>query len=496
MSSIPIPSKGDIVTIDSKQYRVLKVTGTIVELLCLYTAKSSQKFNTTSVLATFTDGSTGLQYKDCEVDSFLNVTFYQSLSNSLRNSIVPKQITQDMWKSVTSAPTDVYYYLSGDKYYTTNSYGTVDVGSRYVYVLSIGEIVEYLGLQSNGTFYNTDVWNMFWNSTSAQDYDVWLRSANGGSRSKSVFGVSGSLGYFTSGSYTNTMSIRPAFQVDWDILYPSTPTLTFKHFYDAGLQGTGTIKFRHYSQTEPSIGETWVLNDFISSLPLTTTINFTSNNKNFDTITNKSTSPFESYLVYRYQGVDTNVYNQSDNAWINGAYRTITFATSPTGDLLTWLQANGTKQGGGGAVIKAGTYKWVDTPDVVGVTQSFGDDFEFTGISFTTDSNNFTGLSFNSYDGEARYGIQYLPEEGYDNGYTNHTTKEELLYCGYSNMKQQFGQQGGTVRNYVYTYEWVEVSNYKTITITSDYNLSTELGDEEVAKTMLEWFTANTTKLS
>ena len=30
------------------------------------------------------------------------------------------------------------------------------------------------------------------------------------------------------------------------------PTLTFKHFYDAGTIGSGTVKFRHYSQTEPT----------------------------------------------------------------------------------------------------------------------------------------------------------------------------------------------------------------------------------------------------
>ena len=30
--------------------------------------------------------------------------------------------------------------------------------------------------------------------------------------------------------------------------------------------------------------------------------------------------------------------------WTNEAYRTITFENAPTGDLLTWLQANGTKQ--------------------------------------------------------------------------------------------------------------------------------------------------------
>lgn len=31
-------------------------------------------------------------------------------------------------------------------------------------------------------------------------------------------------------------------------------TLQFKHLYDAGTIGSGTIKFRHYSQTEPSSG--------------------------------------------------------------------------------------------------------------------------------------------------------------------------------------------------------------------------------------------------
>lgn len=34
----------------------------------------------------------------------------------------------------------------------------------------------------------------------------------------------------------------------------------------------------------------------------------------------------------------------SDNVWVNEAYRTITFFEPPTGDLLTWLQANAVKQ--------------------------------------------------------------------------------------------------------------------------------------------------------
>lgn len=34
--------------------------------------------------------------------------------------------------------------------------------------------------------------------------------------------------------------------------YEPQPTLTFKHFFDAGTIGSGTVKFRHYSQQEPT----------------------------------------------------------------------------------------------------------------------------------------------------------------------------------------------------------------------------------------------------
>ena len=38
----------------------------------------------------------------------------------------------------------------------------------------------------------------------------------------------------------------------------------------------------------------------------------------------------------------TNLYN--NKGWVNSAYRTITFATPPTGDLLAWLKANAVPQ--------------------------------------------------------------------------------------------------------------------------------------------------------
>ena len=39
----------------------------------------------------------------------------------------------------------------------------------------------------------------------------------------------------------------------------------------------------------------------------------------------------------------TDVY-YSTKGWVNNAYRTSTFSEPPTGDLLTWLQANAVQQ--------------------------------------------------------------------------------------------------------------------------------------------------------
>lgn len=128
----------------------------------------------------------------------------------------------------------------------------------------------------------------------------------------------------------------------------STPqsSLTFKHFYDAGTIGSGTVKFRHYSQQEPSSGETWVLNEnaYKPTNNFTYTANFVCDGTNYTTIVN-SNNPMTGGLFY-----DTTQVVHPDNAsqFVNEKYRTITFSTPPTGDLLTWLQANGTKQGGGG----------------------------------------------------------------------------------------------------------------------------------------------------
>lgn len=127
------------------------------------------------------------------------------------------------------------------------------------------------------------------------------------------------------------------------------PTLTFKHFFDSGTIGSGTVKFRHYSQQEPSSGETWVLNE---TLPLTdklvlrkTNAIFTSNNENFVAIRCSEGTTMGPQTLWYYTNDTDYVVACEYGAWSNQAYRTITFDEPVTDStLLAWLQANGVKQ--------------------------------------------------------------------------------------------------------------------------------------------------------
>lgn len=100
---------------------------------------------------------------------------------------------------------------------------------------------------------------------------------------------------------------------------------------------------------------TWQFNINISfTIPSDSTIifqvNFTSNGESFDKIQlSHSEPPYDFYtkMTYINSTTSTNkvVFNGS-NVWesYGEAYRTITFESAPSGDLLAWLQANATPQ--------------------------------------------------------------------------------------------------------------------------------------------------------
>ena len=101
----------------------------------------------------------------------------------------------------------------------------------------------------------------------------------------------------------------------------------------------------------PSVTETWVIKDnapvgVASQTLATTNIPFTTNSQKATSIGIMLDGQFY-VLVYggigEVAGFDP-VTSWYGFEWDNEAYKTLVFDTPPTGDLLTWLQANATKQ--------------------------------------------------------------------------------------------------------------------------------------------------------
>lgn len=104
--------------------------------------------------------------------------------------------------------------------------------------------------------------------------------------------------------------------------------------------------------------ETWVLNESLNLINLSVSINFVSHNMSF--------IKFEVFNGQRsitragdISAAGLNYYTTSQNrvtidpsltSWKTNPYRKVTFATAPTGDLLTWLQSNAVKQASDTAV--------------------------------------------------------------------------------------------------------------------------------------------------
>lgn len=252
----------------------------------------------------------------------------------------------------------------------------------------------------------------------------------------------------------------------------STPTLTFKHFFDAGTIGTGTIKFRHYSQQEPISGETWVLNE---SLTDTTGGGGFSANVSFTSYSNAYTA-IQLLLRAGRDGVivhydSTEVYNSViDDGWYDQPYRTITFSETVTDStLLAWLQANGTKQGGGGEIIKAGTYQFIE-------------DINFpTGIDIAEKiTATINTLTENDVYGSQKTIDTINVAQSGDAGALSLFNEEPYYDITYA-LDWEYNTEDGE-KFYV-----TDTAKLRTIIIATDQTVTNEL---------YQWFTANTTKLS
>lgn len=117
------------------------------------------------------------------------------------------------------------------------------------------------------------------------------------------------------------------------------------------LDTTKSIKSITYNGTEIPLAstaggdtsETWVLNDLVDCGEFglePVSANFISNSQQFIGIASKDIGE----LFYDQDEDSVSVFSEENSAWIDSAYRKLTFTIAPTGDLLTWLQANGVKQ--------------------------------------------------------------------------------------------------------------------------------------------------------
>lgn len=210
-----MPVKGDIITMDSRQYRVLKISGKIAEVLAMYDASSSQKFDTNS--------SYNNTYAGKNIDTYCNSTFYSGLSSAMKGAIVDKTFTQDSWSRVSSVPTPSHYTgkdTDGNLYYLVLANATYRESiTRHCYCLSVQDVLDYLDATtsmgtSDTTLTGTNVLQMFWNVTTAQSGKyIWLRSAYS-VYSSDAFYVNGSNGYLSHSYVDAARAVRPAFQID------------------------------------------------------------------------------------------------------------------------------------------------------------------------------------------------------------------------------------------------------------------------------------------
>lgn len=102
-------------------------------------------------------------------------------------------------------------------------------------------------------------------------------------------------------------------------------------------------------------GETWVINSTPTTTNLDVSIKFT---YEYNGVTKESDGIYlyvggklgHSIAYLNFNSADNIVYSAGDSmvvsftGWLSDSLRTITFLESPTGDLLTWLQANAVKQ--------------------------------------------------------------------------------------------------------------------------------------------------------
>ena len=208
--------KGDIITMDGKDYRVLKLNGSVAEVMRMYYRDLQQNFS-------LKDSNV---YANSTLDTYLQNEFYNSLNVSIQNAIIEKTFTQDEWAFASSASSETCSIIYHGAYRTraidykiglaNAAYG--ESISRKCYVLSVQDIIDYLEVTrdmigENTTLTPENLRKMFGGEEDTNVYPLWFRSAELNTSNR-AFSFDRKEGYLHGSSVAGDLYICPAFQID------------------------------------------------------------------------------------------------------------------------------------------------------------------------------------------------------------------------------------------------------------------------------------------
>lgn len=194
-------TKGNLVTINDTQYRVLSVDGTQAKVMSMDNSITS-KYNNSFTKTMFGEKE-GQKYADSVLDRAM-IAYYDSLPSTIKTLIIPQTISQSMYPWVKPIA-------------AANKEGEITIGTRYVYALDVDDVLEYLGTG----YTENNLMKMFFNIDDSEtpfDINVWLRSAYSNNEAFSAFVVSGPYGELRGNWVTTGFEIRPSFVIDLSLL--------------------------------------------------------------------------------------------------------------------------------------------------------------------------------------------------------------------------------------------------------------------------------------
>lgn len=222
-----LPAKGDIVKLNldgtEREYRVLSMNGSVGKIVGMWDSLISKynETNTTTTMGTLTVQ----KYEDSTLDTYLNITWYNTLSNTAKAAIVPERVVCDTWyKNDNGNPGYTGTYgtdIPGTNSYTISKYagGTLNIGNRNVFALSVQDVIDYLSddnvkVDTSAILRNVNIWKMFWNDEISHSSNFWLRSSSGEYSDNAWYAgnYNGNLGWIKA---TNSMYVRPALNLDF-----------------------------------------------------------------------------------------------------------------------------------------------------------------------------------------------------------------------------------------------------------------------------------------